>query len=79
MSPCAARSHQFFELEDLSYKPQGASFDRTGILVKCVNCGEERELWKGEEITVRGGQTVADTPEADTEHTIFITDAPAEE
>ena len=86
MNPCAPRAHQFFELEDLTHYPTNpetqkvSEFPRVGILVKCANCGEERELWKGEELTLRPpGTTVADTPEADTDPTIFIHDAPPEQ
>jgi hypothetical protein len=87
VSPCAPRAHQFFTIEDLSHFPDveipnrageseivPSEFPRTGILIKCAFCGEERELWKGEEITQHSpGYKVTDTPEADTDPTIFIT------
>jgi hypothetical protein len=57
----------------------GSEFARVGLLVKCAFCGEERELWKGEEISFRSpGSKVSDTPEADTEPTMFIKDYPDE-
>jgi hypothetical protein len=78
-SPCAPRAHQFIEIDDLTHTEEGATYPRTGILIKCAYCGEERELWKGEELSFRSpGSNVSDTPEADTEPTMFIKDYPQE-
>jgi hypothetical protein len=72
MAVCGPRLHQFHTLEDLSYTPidketgEIAEFQRIGILIKCAFCGEERELWKGEDISFPSpGGKVSDTPEAD--------------